>query len=83
VWLGKTSLITAHIVYRRPDHLWLLQDYVWQDYDRLPDFPALLKFLRFWRDHLDGPLYSVRVGHVLDRAQIISDLQDFDFKNIQ
>ena len=24
---------TANILYRRPDHLWLLQSYVWQNYD--------------------------------------------------
>jgi hypothetical protein len=26
------GLTTAHILYRRPDHRWLLQSYVWQDY---------------------------------------------------
>jgi len=27
------GLTTAEIVYRRPDRHWLLQTYVWQDYD--------------------------------------------------
>ena len=27
------GLTTANILYRRPDHPWLLQTYVWQDYD--------------------------------------------------
>jgi uncharacterized protein Usg len=27
---------TAEIVYRRPDLHWLLQTYVWQDYDMFP-----------------------------------------------
>lgn len=27
------GLTTANILYRRPDHPWLLQSYVWQDYD--------------------------------------------------
>ena len=26
------GLTTAHILYRRPDHPWLLQSYVWQSY---------------------------------------------------
>ena len=47
MWLGKTSLVTAHITYRMPDHQSLLQDFIWQDYDALPYFPALMKFLRF------------------------------------
>jgi len=25
------GLTTAHILYRRPDHPWLLQTYIWQD----------------------------------------------------
>ena len=41
----------------------MLQSYVWQAYDLAPAFPALTKFLEFWRDTLDGALHSVRVGH--------------------
>jgi uncharacterized protein Usg len=57
-------LTTAEILYRLPDHLSLLQTYVWQDYDLAPEFPALHKFLDFWNHSLDGPLHSVRVAHV-------------------
>ena len=35
------GLTTAEIVFRRPDRHWLLQTYVWQDYDLFPNFPAL------------------------------------------
>ena len=57
------SLTTAEILYRLPDYPAVLQTYVWQDYDLAPQFPALKKFLTFWRDRLDGPLHSVRVAH--------------------
>jgi uncharacterized protein Usg len=57
------SLTTAEILYRLPDHPTLLQSYVWQDYDLAPQFPVLMKFLTFWREKLEGPLHSVRVGH--------------------
>ncbi|HXW22064.1 MAG TPA: usg protein [Rhodomicrobium sp.] len=57
------GLTTAHIFYRRPDHLWLLQTYVWQDYDLWPNFPVLQGFLRFWQRQLEGPLHSVTVAH--------------------
>lgn len=46
-----------------PDHQHILQSYVWQEYDAAPDFPVLRSFLQFWREKLDGPLFSVRVGH--------------------
>jgi uncharacterized protein Usg len=57
------GLTTAEIVYRRPDRRWLLQTYVWQDYDMFPDFPALKDFLAFWEKSLEGPLFAVTVVH--------------------
>ena len=57
------GLTTANILYRRPDHQWLLQTYVWQDYDLCPQFPELNKFLNFWLEKLEGPLHSVTVAH--------------------
>lgn len=57
------GLTTAHILYRRPDHNWLLQSYVWQNYDLFPDFPELQRFLAFWQEKLEGPLHSVQVAH--------------------
>jgi uncharacterized protein Usg len=57
------GLTTAHILYRRPDHRWLLQSYIWQAYDLFPQFPELTKFLNFWQQKLEGPLHSVQVAH--------------------
>ena len=48
------GLTTAHILYRRPDHRWLLL---------FPEFPELQRFLAFWQEKLEGPLHSVRVAH--------------------
>src|ERR1700742_2268888 len=53
------GLTTAEIVYRRPDRHWLLQTYIWQDYDLFPNFPALA----FWEAELEGPLFAVTVAH--------------------
>jgi len=68
------GLTTANILYRRPDHKWLLQTYIWQDYDLYPDFPELNRFLDFWERELDGPLHSVTVSHsrLLMPIEIIS-----------
>ncbi|UTD30535.1 usg protein [Bradyrhizobium sp. WD16] len=61
--LAGYGLTTAEILYRRPDRRWLLQSFVWQDYDMFPEFPALQDFLSFWQQKLDGPLFSVTVVH--------------------
>lgn len=57
------GLTTAQIIYRVPDHLELLQDFVWQQYDVFPEFPSLRKFLAFWEEQIEGPLHSVTVAH--------------------
>ena len=57
------GLTTANILYRRPDHPWLLQGYVWQACDVCPNFPELQRFLKFWESSLEGVLHSVTVAH--------------------
>jgi len=57
------GLTTADILYHRPDHLWLLQRYLWQAFDQAPSFPRLHRFLDFWQSNLDGPLHSVTITH--------------------
>ena len=57
------GLTTAQILYRLPDHPHLLQSFVWQHYDLAPRFPALYRFIDFWREKLDGPLHSVSYTH--------------------
>ena len=61
---AEWRLTTAEILYRMPDHLSMLQTFIWQKLDIPPRFPELHKFLDFWDRHIEGPLHSVRVGHV-------------------
>ena len=61
--LAGYGLTTAEILYRRPDRHWLLQSYLWQNYDMFPNFPALKDFLKFWQEKLEGPLFSVTIAH--------------------
>ena len=57
-------LTTAEILYRVPEYPDLLQSYLWQSLDRIPDFPKLNQFLSYWEKTLDGKLDSVRIGYV-------------------
>ncbi|MHC1551631.1 usg protein [Phyllobacterium sp. K27] len=61
--LSGYGLTTAHILYRIPDFKFILQTYIWQDYDLAPDFLEMRKFLDFWQNTLDGPIHSVRYTH--------------------
>jgi uncharacterized protein Usg len=55
-------LTTAKIYYHLPDYPGVLQTYVWQEFDVAPEYPALHKFLDFWKGSLDGKLHSVEVA---------------------
>lgn len=57
------GLTTATILYRMPDHLSVLQSFIWQHYDVAPRFPVLHEFLDFWRRELEGPVHSVTIAH--------------------
>jgi uncharacterized protein Usg len=61
--LQDYRLTTAEILYHLPDHPLFLQTFLWQEYDRAPTYPELLRFLKFWEREIDGKLHSVRVGH--------------------
>lgn len=55
-------LTLANIFYHMPDYPDLLQEFIWQDYDLAPEFPALHGFLSFWEKEIDGTLHSVYVA---------------------
>ena len=59
--LDGYRLTTAEILYHLPDHPTLLQTFVWQELDLLPDLPVLTRFLDFWERSIEGRLHSVRV----------------------
>jgi uncharacterized protein Usg len=60
--LTTYRLTTAEILYHLPDHPDVLQSYIWQGMDEAPRYPALHRFLEFWRRDIEGKLHSVRVG---------------------
>lgn len=60
--LGDYRLTTARILYHMPDYEALLQEFIWQEYDLAPKFPALHKFLMFWTQEIEGRIHSVYVA---------------------
>ena len=62
--LQDYRLTTAEILYQIPAYPDLLQSYLWQSLDRVPDFPKLNDFLSSWEKDLEGKLHSVRIGYV-------------------
>ena len=57
------GLSTAEISYYLPDYPSLIQVFIWQHYDEAPHFPALNRFLDYWRRDIEAVLHSVRLAH--------------------
>ena len=61
--LSGGGLLTAEIIYYRPDFPKLLQSFVWQTMDKAPEFARLSQFLDFWRREIEAVIHSIRVAH--------------------
>ena len=62
------GLATANILYRLPDSKTLVEEFIYQDYDHLPELPRMRKLVLHWKQTLQGPLVAVTVWHeLLDR----------------
>ncbi|SLN34666.1 Usg-like family protein [Roseovarius albus] len=57
------GLTTAEFFYHMPDHIHVLNTFIWQEYDLAPDYPRLFEFVEFWQNEIDGPLHSVSFTH--------------------
>ena len=61
--LAGGSLLTAEILYYRPDYPSLLQSFVWQTIDIAPKFPRLAGFLDHWRREIEAVIHSISIAH--------------------
>ena len=57
------GLVTAEMLYGLPDAPHVLNTFIFQDWDRAPDFSRLFDFIAFWHAEIEGPLHSVRFTH--------------------
>ncbi len=57
------GLLTAEILYWRPDFPSLLQSFAFQSVDRAPEFPRLHAFLDHWRREIEAVIHSIRIAH--------------------
>lgn len=57
-------LTTIVVIYRLPDYQSLLQEFIWQELDIPPDYPRMHKFLDYWIEHIEAPIYSVKIANI-------------------
>ena len=57
--IKKWTVASVQVVYYIPDYLSIVNEFVWQTKDQLPDYPRIGKFLDYWDKNIDGPIKEV------------------------
>lgn len=55
----KQTIITVDVFYYFPDHPLLIQEFMWQTEDVVPEMPRIRKFLTYWQNNIDGLIKEV------------------------
>ncbi len=59
--IKKWTVATVQVVYYIPDYLNIVNEFVWQTDDQLPEYPRITKFLNYWDKNIDGPIKEVYI----------------------
>ena len=78
VYIRKWTVASVQVVYYLPDYLNIVNEFIWQTEDQLPEYPRITRFLDYWDKNIDGPIKEVyiydheeaKVRHVDRRLKI-------------
>ena len=59
--LRKWTVATVQVVYYIPDHQHIVNEFMWQTADQLPEYPRITRFLDYWDKNIDGPIKEVYI----------------------
>jgi len=60
--LKNFQLVTLDIYYYMPDYRNLLQEFIWQFEDIIPDLQRTHKFLNHWHQNIDAIVQEVQIS---------------------
>ena len=58
MWIRK-SIVTVDILYYMPDYSSILQEFIWQTEDIVPEIPRVHVFLNYWKNNIDATINRV------------------------
>jgi uncharacterized protein Usg len=59
------------VIYFLPDYNSILQEFVFQQYDTLPEYPKLKKFIRFWRKNIEAEIHRVDFSSMFSEYKFV------------
>lgn len=59
IYLKQTRIITLDILYYMPDRPSIVQEFIWQTEDHIPELFRVHKFLNYWKDNIDAVIKEI------------------------
>ena len=66
ITIKKWTVATVQVVYYIPAYVHIVNEFMWQTEDTLPEYPRISKFLDYWDKNIDGPIKEV---YIYDQGQ--------------
>ena len=57
--------VLVNVLYWMPDHHNILQEFMWECSDVVPEYPRVHKFLNYWHLNIDAVINEVRIAHTV------------------
>ena len=61
ILLYTKSVVTVDVFYFLPDYTNILQEFIWQTEDIVPQYPRVHEFLNYWKDNINAVISEVIV----------------------
>ncbi len=59
----KIQPVVLRVYYWMPDYNNILQEFMWQLNDVVPEYPRVHRFLNHWHDNIEAVIETVEVSH--------------------
>jgi uncharacterized protein Usg len=69
----RKEFIVVTVRYYMPDYRHILQDFIWETEDLVPDIPRVHRFLNYWKSYIEAPIKEVIVTASTTREYNISN----------
>jgi len=70
-YLIRNDLTTVKVIYYLPDYDHILQEFVFQQYDIVPEYPKLDKFVKFWRINIEARIHRIDFSSALSEYKFV------------
>ena len=62
-----------------PDYLNLVNEFIWQTRDQLPDYPRIERFLEYWDKNIDGSIKEAFIhDHEKNNIRVVDRTYKFN-----